>query len=1199
LKIPAFSVQALEKAMSSNVRISGSQTSARSESDVRFNPSNLSQIIAASNNLSFDGQAQFYSSDGGDTWGQSSLSQAPGDDYQSDPGADWTSDGTAWALTVGVVQASFETRVRAFKSTDGGKTWSFDGTPSGSQNGVDKPVLWVDHSPTSMHKDNLYALWWNGGPTYVSRRLGPGGTWQAPLQLSGSETSGGSDGGDIKTNAFGDVFAFWPSEGTKELYVAKSTDGGASFTALPGGKPVKIANTFSDFLYHVPADEPSRGALLYITGGAYRTAAEDMVYAIWMDLAGGTGCNSTANEPGTNTASTCKTRIWFSSSSDGGKSWSTTPTKINDQNTLNDQFFPRLVVDQFNGALMVVYYDTASDPGRKKADLWMQSSTDRGGTWSNPLKVTTSQTDETAAGANTYQFGDYIGLTGQQGRFFATWTDRRNGGYEEIWGAPLAIPSCEFKVNKSTFGQDEITAQPSWAPAFWLAVDGCFHEWLGFNSQSDLSNTPNPAPTITASIDAALNPGLTSGQIATISANLPTIQFGPLPVIAEDPALQRALQRFLYPYTVSFSSQNAFNALNQHQFAVLTLNASITVGGAVTLHSSAAIELTKGEDPYFTNVDVTHPGQPSWLSFDLRFFKVTAGQAHSQFGVPAPANATGASAFITQVIHNLNDPAANLNGDSFAGLVQDEEQSALEFHDTNVFNFALARVRLLGNTATTISPVRVFFRLFQAQSTASDFNENTTYRWGTDGSPGHKIALLGVQNDQNGNPEYVTIPCFASPRINLAGPADMKQQTDDPNARPITVSPGVEVDTYFGCWLDVNEASQKFLIPTPPAAQSQWDGPWPGTESVNGAISVAPHQCLIAEIRFDDTPVPTGATSATSDKLAQRNIAWLHGPNPGAIASRRIPHPVEIRATPPTADMADELMVLWGSTPMGSSASLYLPDVQAAEIVDLATLMYPAHRLQTAGPHTIEFPVGGATWIPVPKGTARNAGLLTIDLPEGIKRGEVFDIVVRQLTGAAAVTFGENSPARGGTQTVAAFARRGEAFRWRRLLGAFQFSIRINTKDQLLYPEERLLAWLKWRVEVTPHANRWHRVLERYLELVSGRVQGFGGDPSVIPPSPQGWVPRPKPGEGEPGEERHGHIGKIAGIVYDRFGDFDGFLLRTRDGQEISFKGNEQEIEELIYRAWKERMVVNVLTNQDQPHWPAAIILLRPPHRNR
>jgi hypothetical protein len=1186
--------------MASNVRLSGSQTSARSESDIRMNPGDVNQIIAASNNLSFNGQAQFYSSDGGDTWGQSYLSEASGDDYQSDPAVDWTSDGTAWALTVGVVSASFETRVRSFKSADRGKTWSFDGTPSGAQSGVDKPVLWVDHSPASSHQDNLYALWWNGGPTYVARRAGPGGTWQAPVQVSGSETSGGSDGGDIKTNAFGDVFAFWPSEGTKELYVAKSTDGGASFTALPGGKPVKIASTFSDFLYHVPADEPSRGALLYVTGGAYRTATEDVVYALWMDLAGGTGCNSTANEPGTNTASACKTRIWFSSSSDGGKTWSATPTKINDQNTLNDQFFPRLAVDQSSGALMVVYYDTASDPGRKKVDLWMQSSTDRGQTWSNPLKVTTAQTDETAAGANTYQFGDYIGLTGEQGRFFACWTDRRSGGSEEIWGAPLAIPSCEFKVNKSTFGQDEVAAQASWAPAFWLAVDGCFHEWLGFNSQGDLNNNPNPAPTITASIDAALNPGLTAGQIATISANLPTLQFGPLPVVAEDATLGRALQRFLYPYTASFSNQNAFNALNQHQFAVITLTASITVGGAVTLRSSAAIELAKGEDPYFTNVDVHNPGQPSWLSFDLRFFKVTASQTHNMFGVPAPTNASGASAFITQVIHNLNDPTANLNGDSFAGLTQDEEQSALEFLDGNVFNFALARVRLLGNTATTISPVRVFFRLFQAQSTASDFNENTTYRWGTNGSPGHKIALLGVQNDHNGNPEYVTIPCFASPRVNLAAPADMKQQTDDPNVHSITVNPGVEVDTYFGCWLDVNEASQKFLIPTPPAAQSQWDGPWPGTESVNGAISVAPHQCLIAEIRFDDTPVPAGATSATSDKLAQRNIAWLHGPNPGAALSRRTPHPVELRATPPYADIADELMVTWGSTPMGSSASLYLPDVPAAEIVGLATSMYPAHQLRAAGPHTIEFPAGGATWIPVPKGTAHNAGLLTIDLPEGIKRGEVFDIVVRQLTEAAVVAIGEEIPARRSREAAVEAARReGEAFRWRRLLGAFQFTIRISTKDQLLYPEERLLAWLKWRLEVTPSAHRWRRVLERYLELVSGRVEGFGGDPGAIRPSPRGQVPRPKPDKGEPGEERHGHIGKIAGIVYDRFGDFDGFLLRTYDGREISFKGREQEIEELIYRAWAERIVVKVVTDKDRPHWPTAIVLLRPPRRNR
>ena len=1180
--------------MASNVRISGAQTSARSESDIRFNYGNLNQLIAASNNLSFDPQAQFYSSDGGATWQQAYLPAVSGDSNQSDPAVDWTSDGTAWALTVGVGSSNV---VRAFKSSDGGQTWAFDAIVSGSQGSVDKPMLWVDHGALSAHQDNIYALWWNGGPTYVARRAGPGGTWQAPLQVSGAETTGGSDGGDIKTNAYGDVFAFWPSEGNQKLFVAKSSDGGASFTAL-GANPVKIADTFSSFLYHVPADEPSRGSLLYITGGAYRTASQDMVYAIWMDLAGGAGCNSTANEPGTNVASTCKTRIWFSRSADGGAHWDA-PKKINDQASLNDQFFPRLAVDQTSGALMVVYYDTVADAGRKKTDLWMQSSTDSGATWSGAMKVTTSETDETASGYNTYQYGDYIGLTGHAGRFFACWTDRRSGSFEEIWGAPLAIPRCELLVNKSTFGADEVAVSASYAPAFWLAVDGFFHEALGFASTGDLNSaTPNPLPTITASIDPALNPALNAGQIATIAGNLPHVnQLGPLPIVAEDPTLQRALQRFLYPYTISFTGNAAFNALQQHQSAVITLHATLDVG-AVSVRSSANIELVKGEDPYFRDVEISNPSQPSWLSFDLRFFKMTQNQPHAMFNVPNISDASGAPGYIAQVIQNLNTPGANLNGDTFDALQQGEEQSALEFHQRDddgnlVFNFALARVRLVGNTATTVNPVRVFFRLFQAQTTASDFNENTTYRFGSDGTfNGHKIATLGVQNDGAGNPEYVTIPCFATERVNLNGPADMKTQPDTPNARTITTNPGQEVDTYFGCWLDLNQPQQQFLISTPPANAAQWDGPWPGTQSLNGVITVAPHQCLIAEIRFDDTPIPAGATSGNSDKLAQRNIAWLHGPNPGAPASRRTPHPFEVRATPQVAREADELMITWGSTPAGSTASLYLPGVQASEILDLAVSTYPSDSLRLLDAHTIEFPTGGATYIPLPRGTARQAGLMTVDLPPGIKHGEVYDIVVRQLTEAEAFRRDEPPP----PEITAVAGNRKDGFAWRRLLGAFQITIRITAKEQLLFPEERLLAWLKWRLSVTPANHRWHPVLQRYLAQVSGRVRGFGGDPDEIGASPTGPIRPPKHGGHEPGRAaRHRDTGKVSAIVYDRFGDFEGFCLRTEDGHEKRFRGRENEIESLVREAWSERMVITVLTEEHDPRWPVAIVLRRLP----
>ncbi len=359
--------------MAANVRLSGAQTSGRSESDVRFNYGNLSQVIGASNNNGGSTQAQFYSSDGGGTWSQSSLPAVSGDSFQSDPAVDWTSDGKAWALTVGVGTSS--NVVRAFSSTDQGQTWTFDATISGAQTNVDKPNLWIDHSPSSPHRDNMYALWWNNGPTFIARRAGPSGAWQAPQQVSGSETSGGSDGGDIKTNTFGDVFAFWPSEGTRELYVSKSTDGGANW-----GTPVKIADTNGAFLIHPPA-QAGRGALLYITAGAHRTPTEDRVYACWADLAGGSGCNAQSNEPGSNVNSSCKLRIFFAVSTDGGAHWGT-PTKINDQASKNDQFFPRLALDETSGDLMVVYYDTVDDPGRLKTDVWMQSSTDGGQSWS-------------------------------------------------------------------------------------------------------------------------------------------------------------------------------------------------------------------------------------------------------------------------------------------------------------------------------------------------------------------------------------------------------------------------------------------------------------------------------------------------------------------------------------------------------------------------------------------------------------------------------------------------------------------------------------------------------------------------------------------------------------------------------------------------------------------------------------------------
>src|SRR5204863_2196928 len=98
---------------------------------------------------------------------------------------------------------------------------------------------------------------------------------------------------------------------------------------------------------------------------------------------------------------------------------------LNNQASLNDQFHPKLCVDESNGNILVTYRDTVNDATRLRPDVWMQTSVDDGQTWSAAVQVSTAASDETTAGANTFQYGDYDALTGFAGTFLPAWSDRR------------------------------------------------------------------------------------------------------------------------------------------------------------------------------------------------------------------------------------------------------------------------------------------------------------------------------------------------------------------------------------------------------------------------------------------------------------------------------------------------------------------------------------------------------------------------------------------------------------------------------------------------------------------------------------------------------------------------------------------------------------------------------------------------------
>ena len=1136
----------------SEVRISGASANARNESDISLFHGDPAKVIGATNEDVTFLQVQCFSSDGGASWNQTTLPLVGTEAFQSDPAVDWTFDGTAWALTLGI--DGFNVRVRAYSSTDGGATWVLDGTPSGAQTGTDREIMWIDHSPTSPFKDQIYTIYHNGAPAFVARRTsGAAGAWQAPVQVSGAETTGTAIGADIKCNAFGDVFAFWPdAAGSNTLFVAKSTNGGANF-----GAPVAIANAFlSSRIVDIPAAPRAgggRGARLYVSAGAYRTAAKDMVYAVWTDLSGAAGC-TTGNGPGTNTASTCKSRIWFSRSVDGGATWSAA-TMLNNQAGLNDQFHSRLCVDESNGNLIVTYLDTVNDANRVAADLWMQTSTDDGVTWSAATQITTVNTNETVAGANLFQYGDYQSLNGFYGIFYPTWT-RRSAGVEETWTAQVSIvqKQCFFIVDKSTFGQDEVTAmvtsgQTTVDAAFYVVVEGFSASELGITAP-DLVGAPTTKPALTT-IPAVVS-GMTIGQ--------------PTALLAEDPSLPATPQRFTWVYPITFIDASAFT----QPTVIVTLNASMS-----TVAGSAQIQLLQQLNPYELD------GQTSWLSTDLRVFHIKDGESKFAATVNGSA-AADAIDFIRDVLTNLN-PGGNSGGQTFdSDLDPNATELALNQVDaggTAIFNFAVAKVRYRA-VSQDAQAVRVFFRLCPALTVSTAYDSNATYRTFSDGVQfGQKIARLGRQNNN-----ILTIPCFATGRVTPG--ASMDTQPDPPNVMTIAHdASGVEVDRYFGCWLDINQPGQQHFPLNPTD-----EGPYSGSLKSVLELVRNQHQCLLAEIAFDPVAIPPGSTAGTSDKLAQRNLSLVTSSNPGDVASRRIPNTFELKPTVGAQGLqANELMIDWGNTPSGSFARIYLPTVSIDEILELAAKRYNPASFKRIDDHTIEVLVQDVTYIPIPTGSPINhTGLITVDLPPGIKKGQKFEILMRQFTPTGRQVVTER-------QVFTEVGAVSKPLNWRRVVGTFQISIPVTTKELMLESEERLLSILRWILLSIPAHDRWYPVFKRYVDQIADRVRGLGGDPNLIGASPTGQLepgkaapPRPRP------EERVGHTGKIAGLIFDHFGDFEGFVLETNK-REHRFFSREKDMEELAERVWFERLRITVWTERDHPHRPLTITVHQPP----
>ena len=800
--------------------------------------------------------------------------------------------------------------------------------------------------------------------------------------------------------------------------------------------------------------------------------------------------------------------------------------------------------------------------------------------------------------------GVYNTLTGDGGDpfpFFKRLLDNAFPGTATIntgpdFDNPFPVGILSFWADQNTFGRDQaqdiIDHQGGVVSnAFWLVLEG-----FSINSFNALNiSVPTPTGTLTGLPGIKVSP-----TPATPGGPTPA---SPIPEF-EDPANLTAPQRIRFSFDITFTNLSAFPALNGAPItAELDATAKVAGSNLRGASASALFELLAGANPYFTNVDPTNQGDVFYLSQDLRVFSVTAGTSP----VPgAPAFTSDPYASIQSLIGFLNgNPAYNGFPGTPDPLNALPGQTGYETGDSSVFakdkqgnqryNFALARVRLRGAGGSQAVNTRVFFRLWVAQSFDTDFQPGTTYKstLGTSGldnnNPIFPLASATGLTDPTGQ-TLQTIPFFAT---DAAGSHDYDGTIANSNIQTITIPGGGEVCAYFACFLDVFDSN-------------------------NNAKFGGTHHCVVAQIAYDGAPIPTATSSGTTpspanwDQLAQRNLQITTSENPKSRATHVVPQAFDTRpsqplVTPPgqPAGLPDEIMIDWGNTPPGSTASIYWPQVSAADVIALASQSYGSHLLSAVDANTLQCTVTkGVTYIPIPTANNLNfAGLLTIDLPATITNGQQFNVVLRRVSTRQPPPppppirieakrlhgHGDAGPKPPAAKPAAVQKS------WRQVNGAFQVRIPVTTSAVMLPLEEDTLAVLKWRLQEMSPIYRWYPVVQRYAQLVAGRVDGLGGNSQGIPPSLGGFPgpvkhprPEPFPGIGE------GHTGVVEAIFYDRFGGFEGFVLRTESGHELRFHGHEPRIEQLVRLAWDERWLITVETQHHHPHWPSAVILRRP-----
>ena len=341
---------------------------------------------------------------------------------------------------------------------------------------ITSEIFWIGELPTLLPREMTTTI-------RLVRSEDEGRTWSDPVAVSPSVRRVFGQAGDGVTpgvfgtdrvvqgaqplvGSDGTVYVAWldstddgSMEGLAEIHVARSTNGGRSFTT-----PV-IASVFNEIGFR------PRNAFFRYWGAAFPQVAigpEDELYIVYTARP-----SDRSQDDGD---------IFFIRSLDRGETWSRA-VRVNDDDTDRLQFFPAISVAP-DGTLHVMWGDMRDDPAHIRYHIYYTTSEDQGRTWGFEIeefghhvgdtRVTDFPSNPNRGFPHGLFIGDYFAIEATSDDVYMVWADTR---LAEFGGINQKIG---FARRRPVRSPDIFVSPPAGAGGQNISIQG-------FNFQPDMT----------------------------------------------------------------------------------------------------------------------------------------------------------------------------------------------------------------------------------------------------------------------------------------------------------------------------------------------------------------------------------------------------------------------------------------------------------------------------------------------------------------------------------------------------------------------------------------------------------------------------------------------------------------------------------------------------------------------------------------